>query len=73
MGFALLGLALGGLQLMLERGQQNDWFHSLEIWIEAGVVRAAGWMFVIHTVTAKTPCSTGRCSPTAISRSGCCS
>jgi DHA2 family multidrug resistance protein len=55
MGFALLGLALGGLQLMLDRGQHEDWFQSAEIWIEAGLFAAASWMFVIHTMTAKKP------------------
>ncbi len=54
-GFALLGLALGALQLMLDRGQHEDWFQSMEIWIEAGVCAAAGWMFVVHTLTAKKP------------------
>ena len=54
-GFALLGLALGSLQLMLDRGAQLDWFDSWEIWIEAGLFAAAGWMFVVHTMTAKAP------------------
>ena len=34
-GFATLSLALGALQLLLDRGQQNDWFSSAECWIEA--------------------------------------
>lgn len=54
-GFALLGLALGALQLMLDRGQHEDWFDSAEIWIEAAVFVAASWMFTVHTLTAKTP------------------
>ena len=32
-------LALGTLQLMLDRGEQLDWFDSWEIWIEAGRLR----------------------------------
>src|SRR3954468_16855923 len=36
-GFALLALALGAFQLMLDRGQQLDWFESWEIWIEAAL------------------------------------
>ena len=55
MGFALLGLALGALQLMLDRGQHEDWFQSAEIWIEAGVFAAASWMFITHTLTAHKP------------------
>jgi len=54
-GFALLALALAGLQMMLDRGQHEDWFDSIEIWIEAAIFAAAGWMFVIHTLTARKP------------------
>jgi DHA2 family multidrug resistance protein len=54
-GFALLGIALGALQMFLDRGQQNDWFSSWETIIELGLAIAAGWMFVVHLVTAKTP------------------
>jgi MFS transporter, DHA2 family, multidrug resistance protein len=54
-GFALLALALGGLQMCLDRGEQLDWFQSWEVRIEAGLALAAAWMFVIHTITAKAP------------------
>src|SRR5256885_8874584 len=54
-GFALLALALGGLQLFLDRGEQNDWLSSWEIRLELGVAIAAAWMFVVHMVTAKHP------------------
>ena len=54
-GFALLGIALGALQLFLDRGQQEDWFQSWEILLEAGVAAAAAWMFVVHILTAKHP------------------
>ena len=36
-GFAMLALAIGALQLMLDRGEQVDWFSSTEIWIELGL------------------------------------
>jgi len=55
MGFALIGLFLAGLQLMLDRGQQLDWFESWEIWIEGGVMIAALWMFLVHTMTTEHP------------------
>ena len=55
LGFALLALALGGLQMMLDRGQHEDWFDSIEIWIETALFAAAGWMFVVHTITAEKP------------------
>ena len=32
-GFAMLSLGVGSLQLMVDRGQLKDWFHSTEIWI----------------------------------------
>ena len=54
-GFALLGLALGSLQLMLDRGQQLDWFDSAETWVELGVFVGASWMFAVHTMTARSP------------------
>jgi DHA2 family multidrug resistance protein len=49
-GFATLSLALGSLQLLLDRGQQNDWFSSTEAWIEAIVALVAATYFVAHTV-----------------------
>jgi DHA2 family multidrug resistance protein len=54
-GFALLGLALASLQLMLDRGSQRDWFDSTEILIEAGLAVGALWMFVVHTLTTPAP------------------
>jgi DHA2 family multidrug resistance protein len=54
-GFALLALALGGLQMFLDRGEQKDWFQSWEIIVEAGVAIAAAWMFVVHIATSKNP------------------
>src|SRR5215467_5769740 len=36
-GFLTLSLGIGALQLMLDRGELKDWFHSSEIWIEATV------------------------------------
>ena len=54
-GFALLALALGALQMFLDRGEQKDWFESWEIIVEAGLAIAAAWMFVVHIATAKHP------------------
>lgn len=54
-GFALLALALAGLQMMLDRGEQLDWFASWEIWIELGVCIAGTWMFIVHMATARDP------------------
>ncbi|HEY8591451.1 MAG TPA: DHA2 family efflux MFS transporter permease subunit [Sphingomicrobium sp.] len=55
LGFALLALALGALQMFLDRGEQKDWFESWEIIVEAGLAIGAAWMFTVHMVTAKNP------------------
>ena len=54
-GFALLAIALASLQFCLDRGQQQDWFSSWEIRIEAGLAIATGWMFIVHMFTAEHP------------------
>src|SRR4029077_7234839 len=40
-GFVLLALALAGLQLFLDRGEQEDWLSSWEIRIELGLAIGA--------------------------------
>ena len=54
-GFALLSLAIGSLQLMLDRGQSQDWFSSPEIVIEAVVAGLCLYMFLVQMFTAKLP------------------
>jgi DHA2 family multidrug resistance protein len=54
-GFILLALALAGLQLFLDRGEQNDWLSSWEVRIELGVAIAATWMFIVHMTTSRQP------------------
>ena len=49
-GFATLSLGLGALQLLMDRGQQNDWFSSTETWTEAVIAVIAATYFVAHTV-----------------------
>src|SRR5258707_1629287 len=51
LGFALLSIAVGSLQLMLDRGQIKDWFHSTEIWIEATIAVLCFYLLVVHTMT----------------------
>jgi DHA2 family multidrug resistance protein len=51
-GFAMLSLGVGSLQLMLDRGQIKDWFHSTEIWIEATIAVLCFYLLIVHTVTA---------------------
>ena len=54
-GFTFLGLFVGSLQLMLDRGEQLDWFSSPEIIIEMALAAAALWCFVVHSATAEHP------------------
>src|SRR5712675_235265 len=54
-GFGTLSLAIGALQILLDRGEQLDWFGSGEIWIEAIVAAAAFYLFLVHTFTANEP------------------
>jgi DHA2 family multidrug resistance protein len=54
-GFATLGLFIGALQLMLDRGQQNDWFQSTETWIEMAVSVTSLYLFLVHFFTAQRP------------------
>lgn len=48
-GFASLSLAIGALQMFLDRGEQNDWFGSTETWVEAIVIVVASTYFIAHT------------------------
>jgi len=50
-GFVALGIGIGALQLMLDRGQQLDWFSSREVMIEAATVVAGLWVFGVHILT----------------------
>ncbi len=52
-GYALFAIGLAALQLMLDRGQGEDWLQSEEIIIELFIAIAALWMFVVHLLTAK--------------------
>ncbi|MBN8926073.1 MAG: DHA2 family efflux MFS transporter permease subunit [Rhodospirillales bacterium] len=54
-GFAVLALAVGALQLMLDRGQRLDWFTSREIVVEAVLAGLGFYLFVVHMLTARDP------------------
>ena len=59
--------AIASLQLMLDRGQNEDWFSSTEVIVE-GADRAVCGVDVRrpHVHRRRTRCSTASCSPTAI-------
>jgi DHA2 family multidrug resistance protein len=52
-GFATLSIAIGALQLFLDRGEVQDWFGSVEIWIESLTALIAFVVFLAHTCTAE--------------------
>src|SRR5215470_17871282 len=51
-GFAVLSLGLAALQLMLDRGEQQVWFHSTEIIAEFVLACLAIYLFIAHLVTS---------------------
>ncbi len=54
-GFGALGIAIGTLQMLLDRGELKDWFHSTEIWLEATIAGLALYLFIVHTITTSAP------------------
>jgi MFS transporter, DHA2 family, multidrug resistance protein len=55
LGFGTLSLAIGALQVMLDRGEELDWFGSGEIVIEAVIAASALYLFLAHTFTTDAP------------------
>ena len=54
-GFATLSIFLASLQLIVDRGQQLDWFDSTEIWIETVIMASFGYVFLVHMFTSPAP------------------
>jgi len=54
-GFGVLSLGIGGLQMMLDRGQDQDWFTSTEVIAEAVLGGLGVYLFIVHMITAKKP------------------
>ena len=55
LGFASLALAIGGFQMMLDRGPSQDWFASTEIWTYLIVGAVSLWIFGVQLATAQKP------------------
>ena len=55
LGFGVLSLGLGALQIMLDRGELKAWFGSPEILIEAGLAVLGLYLFAVHMLTAERP------------------
>jgi DHA2 family multidrug resistance protein len=54
-GFGTLSVAIGALQVVLDRGEELDWFGSGEIIIESIIAGSAFYLFLAHIFTAKEP------------------
>jgi DHA2 family multidrug resistance protein len=54
-GFGTLSLAIAGFQIMLDRGEQKDWFGSSEIVVEAIIGAGSLYIFLVHIFTSKRP------------------
>lgn len=55
MGFSMLSIGIGALQMMLDRGQEQDWFSSREIIIEAVLAALGSYLFFTHLGWARRP------------------
>jgi len=54
-GFLSLAIAIAGLQLILDRGEREDWFASTEIMLDTAVACIAFYVFVVHSLTTRYP------------------
>ncbi len=54
-GFAALATGIGALQMMLDRGQNQDWFNAREIMIEAVLAGLGLYLFLVHVLYAPRP------------------
>ncbi len=55
LGFTLLTAGIGALQMMLDRGQDQDWFTAREIVVEAVIAGLGLYLAVVHIVCARQP------------------
>lgn len=54
-GFIALSVAVGALQVMLDRGELKDWFASTEIIVEGIIAIIGFYVFFVHTLSRKRP------------------
>jgi len=55
LGFTVLSVAIGALQMMLDRGNNQDWFTSPEIIVEAVLAGLCTYLFLVHMMWAPRP------------------
>jgi DHA2 family multidrug resistance protein len=54
-GFLSLSIAVGSIQLMLDRGERAEWFGSTEITVAALFAAISIWIFIVHSLTRDQP------------------
>jgi DHA2 family multidrug resistance protein len=54
-GFICIAIAIGAFQLMLDRGQREDWFYSAEIVVECALAAGFFYFFSVHARFAREP------------------
>ena len=54
-GFISLAVMIACIQLVLDRGEREEWFSSGEILLECFLIIIFGWIFFSHSLTAKLP------------------
>ncbi|EHL29880.1 DHA2 family efflux MFS transporter permease subunit [Legionella drancourtii] len=54
-GFAFLSIAIGSLQLFLDRGESLDWLNSHEIIIEGLITLICLYLFIVQIMTSRSP------------------
>jgi MFS transporter, DHA2 family, multidrug resistance protein len=55
LGFGMLSLAIGALQIALDRGEELDWLGSGEIVVELVIAGSAFYIFLVHSFTSRAP------------------
>jgi MFS transporter, DHA2 family, multidrug resistance protein len=55
LGFGVLAVGIGALQMMLDRGNNQDWFTSKEIIIETVLAGLGIYLFLVHMAWAPRP------------------
>jgi DHA2 family multidrug resistance protein len=55
LGFVTLSIVIACIQLILDRGEQKDWFEALEIQIYVGLILGATWMYIVHSLRTPHP------------------
>ena len=54
-GFISLAITIACIQLVLDRGEREEWLSSGEILLECFLIIIFGWIFFSHSLTAKLP------------------